>query len=213
MDPLEGLEERIVRAVLAALRAGQDIVQREAPSLPVETPPNNPPPPISSPLDSREVESGPTADSSEMVRQEIDVLEDLKRYPIKPRFGGRDCKPEEVMSFISIVEDFFSSRYEDADKIKATVIFLQDKARVWYDTLKRDRENRGLGSISTWSAFKEAFLQQFLPGNYGEDMRQGLYDLKQGSLSVTQFRSKFDEHIVYFPNWCESVELNSLFET
>ena len=35
-------------------------------------------------------------------------------------------------------------------------------------------------------------------------MLQRLYDLNQGSLSVTQFKSKFDEHIVYFPNWSES---------
>ena len=83
------------------------------------------------------------------------------------------------MFFISIVEDFFPSKYKDADKIKATVIFLQDKARVWFDTLKRDRENRGLGPISSWSTFKELFFHQFLPDNYGENMRQGLYDLKQ----------------------------------
>ena len=35
-------------------------------------------------------------------------------------------------------------------------------------------------------------------------MRQGLYELKHGSLSVTQFKLKFAEHIVYFPNWGES---------
>jgi hypothetical protein len=35
-------------------------------------------------------------------------------------------------------------------------------------------------------------------------MRQKLYDLKQGSLSVTQFKLEFDEHIVYFPNWGEN---------
>ena len=29
-------------------------------------------------------------------------------------------------------------------------------------------------------------------------------DLNQGSLFVIQFKSKFDEHIVYFPNWGES---------
>ena len=35
-------------------------------------------------------------------------------------------------------------------------------------------------------------------------MRQWLYDLKHESLSVTQFKLKFDEHIVYFSNWGES---------
>lgn len=65
------------------------------------------------------------------------------------------------------------------------VIFLQDNDRVYFDTLNRDWENCELGSILTWSAFKELFLRHFLYGNYGENMRQGLYDLKQGSLAVT----------------------------
>ena len=137
MDPLEGLEERIVRAVLVALREGQGIAQPGASSLPRETPPNNPPPPSSIPSNSKEGESRLTISLRESALEEVDVLDDLKKYPIKPSFGGRNCKPEEVMSFISIVEDFFSPRYKDV-RIKATMIFLQEKARVWYDTLKRN---------------------------------------------------------------------------
>jgi hypothetical protein len=108
------------------------------------------------------------------------------------------------MSFISIVEDFFPSKYTDADKIKVIVFFLEVKARVWFDTLKRDRENRGLGLIAACSTSKELFLHQFLFGNYEEDMCQKLYDLKQENLSVTQFKLEFDKHIVYFPNWGEN---------
>ena len=163
MDPQEGLEERIVRAVLVALREGQGIAQPGAPSLPRETPPINPPPPLYTPPNSREVESSSPSFSKESAHGEVDVLDDLKRYPIKPSFGGRNCKPEEVMSFISIVEDLFSSRYKDADKIKTTVIFLHNKARVWYDALKRDQENRGVGPVSTWNTFKELFLQKNSP--------------------------------------------------
>ena len=170
MDPLEGLKERIVRAVLVALREGHGIAQPRAPSLSKETPVNNPPPPSSTPPNAKEVESSSTSFSRGSAHGEVDVLDDLKKYPIKLDFGGRNCKPEEVMTFISIVGDFFSSRYKDADKVKATVIFLQVKVRVWFDTLKRNRENRGLGPISTWSVFKGLFLRRFLPGNYGEDM-------------------------------------------
>ena len=35
-------------------------------------------------------------------------------------------------------------------------------------------------------------------------MRQGLYDLKHGSLSIVQFKLKSNKHIVYFFNWSES---------
>ncbi|MBE3102723.1 MAG: hypothetical protein IMZ40_00590, partial [Bacilli bacterium] len=217
VDPLAGLEERIMRGVMGAMReildsvqSGAhplprgDSVQSGAPPLPRGVRSDTPRPPSSLPVRSREIESVATSTLRGPGPRRVDVLKDLKKYPFKPSFGGRNCKPEEVKSFISMLEDFFTSDYQDDDKIKSMVICLQDKARVWYDNLKNDRENRGLQPLSNWSTFKHLFLQEFLPGNYGEDMRQGLYDLKQGSLSVTQYKSKFDLHIVYFPNWGES---------
>ena len=124
---MESLKERIARAVLIDLRENQ-IPLQDVPSLPRDPPPNTPPPPrespIATPLVSREVESSATSSPRRFVHGEVDILNDLKKYPIKPSFGGRNCKPEEIMSFISIVEDFFLSKYQDADKIKATVIFL-----------------------------------------------------------------------------------------
>ena len=187
-DAMENLEERIARAVLIALRKNEGLPSQEVPPLPRDPPPNSPPlsreDPVATPLVSREEESNSKSSPMGLAHGEVDILKDLKKYPIKPSFGGRNCKLEEVLSFMSIVEDFFPSKYMDADKIKVTVIFLKDKARVLFDTLKRDRENRGLGPIAGWSTFKELFLHQFLPGNYGEDMRQKLYNLKHGSLSV-----------------------------
>ena len=113
MDPREDFEERIVRAILIAVREGQGDVQPGAPPLPRGTPPNTPSlhresPTITSPM-SREMESSSTSFPRRSDHEEVDVLDDLKKYPIKPCFGGRNCKPEEVLSFISIVEDFFPS--------------------------------------------------------------------------------------------------------
>ena len=149
---------------------------------------------------SRKVELSSTSFPTRFAHREVDILNDFEKHPIKPSFGGWKCKPEEVLSIISTVEDFFPSKYKGVDKFKATVIFLQDKARIWFDTFNKDLENCGLGPISIWSAFKELFLHQFLPNNYGEDMRQGLYDLKHGSLLGIQFKSKFDAYIAYFSN-------------
>ena len=128
---MESLEERIARAVLIALRENQNIPLQDVPPLPRDPPPNSPPPPrespIATPFVSREVESSKTSSPKRYAHEEVDILNDLKKYPIKPSLGGRNCKPEEVMSFISIVEDFFPSEYKDADKIKATVIFFKTK--------------------------------------------------------------------------------------
>jgi hypothetical protein len=134
----------------------------------------------------------------------VDVMSDVKNLAYQPRFGGRNSKPKEVISFLFIVEDLFTNRYQKKDKIKAIVVLLKDKARVWFDTLKRDRENWGLGCIETWTLFKKLFLQQFLPGNFNSSMRQSMYQLRQGSMSITEFKFKFDEHVAYFPSWTEN---------
>ena len=41
-------------------------------------------------------------------------------------------------------------------------------------------------------------------------MRQKLYNLKHGSLSVIQFKLEFDKHIVPFPIVVKLTNLNSL---
>jgi hypothetical protein len=89
------------------------------------------------------------------------------------------------MSFIPLVEDSIFSKYTDSDKFKVTVIFFKNKAWVWFDILKKNQENWGLGPYATSSTFKKLLFHQLLPGNYEENMGQKLYDLKQESLSVT----------------------------
>ena len=42
--------------------------------------------------------------------EKVDVLNVLNKYLIKPSFGDQNHKPEELISFISIVEDFFPLR-------------------------------------------------------------------------------------------------------
>lgn len=136
-------------------------------------------------------------------RRRVDVMSDARKFAIKPSFGGRNFKPEEALSFLSIVEDLFSKKYSERDKIRATVIFLTDKARVWYDTIKRDREGRGLRPIRRWKDFKELFLEKFLPIGFQSQMRSEMYKLRQGGMSVAEFKSTFDEHSAYFPSWTE----------
>jgi hypothetical protein len=79
----------------------------------------------------------------ERKRLYVDVMTDVKNLTYGTSFGGRNVKPEEVISFVSIVEDLFTNRYIEKDKIKAAIVLLKDKAHVWFDTLKKDCENRG----------------------------------------------------------------------
>ena len=113
---MESLEERIARAVLKALRKNQSVPLEEVPPLPRDPPLNSPPTPRESPIATphvsrEEEESSSMSSPRRLVHGEVDVLKDLKKYLIKPSFGGKNYKPEEVMSFISMVEDFFPSKY------------------------------------------------------------------------------------------------------
>ena len=87
-----------------------------------------------------------------------------------------------------------------------SVVLSKDKACMWYDTLKRNREGRGLGHIRTWKLFKELFFNKlsFLPCNFNSSMHQSLYRLRQGSMAITKFKLKFDEYVAYFSSWTEN---------
>ena len=57
---------------------------------------------------------------------------DVKSLAYWPSFGGRNIEHEDVIFFVSIVEDLFTSRYTDKSKIKAAVIILKNKCLVWH---------------------------------------------------------------------------------
>ena len=103
---MESLGKRIARAVLIALSENQSIPLQDVPSLPRAPPTNFPPPPregrVATPLISREVESSATCSPRTYAHGKVDILNDYKKYPIKPSFEGRNCKSEEVMYFILI---------------------------------------------------------------------------------------------------------------
>lgn len=90
-------------------------------------------------------------------------------------------KRKEVLSFVFIVEDIFTKRYLEMNKIKSATIFFKDKARVWCNTLKMDRESFGLGPINVWLEFKESYLQNFFPNNFNSTMHQAIYRLLKTS--------------------------------
>jgi hypothetical protein len=91
-------------------------------------------------------------------------MSDIKNLAYRPSFGGRNVKPEEVISFVSIVEDLFTSRYTEKDKIKAVVVLLKNKARVWFDMLKRDHENGVWVVLTPGSYLRNCFFNNFFQG-------------------------------------------------
>jgi len=78
--------------------------------------------------------------------------------------------------------------------------------------LKKNRNNQGMGTVRTWETFKDLFLQQFLPGNFQLSMRQGMYRLRQRNMSVSKYKSKYNDHCSYFPSWNESDRIEYFIE-
>ena len=89
---MESFEERIARSVLIALRENQSIPLQDVPPLPRDPPPTFPPPPreslVAIPIVSREVESSATSSPRRYTHGEVDILNDLNKYPIKPSLEG-----------------------------------------------------------------------------------------------------------------------------
>jgi hypothetical protein len=81
-----------LRAVLIALRKNQGIPLQEVPPLPKDPPPNSPPLPIdnhaATPIVSSEEESSSPSSPRRLAHGEVDILKDMKNYPIKSSFGG-----------------------------------------------------------------------------------------------------------------------------
>jgi hypothetical protein len=107
-----------------------------------------------------------------------------------------------------VLEDVMSSLR------RSYLLYLLLKIFSPIDTQKKmDRENRDLGHIEIWTLFKELFLKQFLPGNFNPSMHQSMYRLRQGSMSVTEFKLKFDEHVAYFLLGLRMIGLSSFLNT
>jgi hypothetical protein len=55
--------------------------------------------------------------------------------------------------------------------IIAIISSLIDKARIWYDTIKKDNKGHGLHPIRRWKDFKKLFLKEVFPNTFQSQMR------------------------------------------
>ena len=95
---------------------------------------------------------------------------------------------------IYVIGDIFPKKYFKIDKIRATIIFLTNKAHIWYDIVTRNREGHGLCPIRRWKYFKKLFIEKKIPNGFILKMRLRMYKIRLGGMSIGEFKSKFDEH-------------------
>ena len=114
--------------------------------------------------------------------------------------GGANVKPETVLSFLGTVENLFEGELSDKEKVRAVSFLLRERAHLWWTRVKTDREEANKGPVETWSKFKKLFLEYFLPRDHIQNMKERLKELKQGALSVREYKDRFDDLVEYFPD-------------
>lgn len=81
---------------------------------------------------------------------------------------------------------------DDQKWISAVLNFLTDKARSWaLPALEKIAD--GKQAYSNWAEFDEAFRKRFEPVNVKKAAQEAIKALKQGKLSVEQYKARFDE--------------------
>ena len=83
------------------------------------------------------------------------------------------------------------------EKVELVAYQLNDLAHVWYEQWKEERLVRE-GPIS-WSSFKTSFLCRFFPLELRERKMQEFINIRQGSMSVKDYRVKFTQLSKHVP--------------
>ncbi|XP_077251815.1 uncharacterized protein LOC143891047 [Tasmannia lanceolata] len=86
----------------------------------------------------------------------------------------------------------------DAQKVRLASFLLQGEAGIWWQTMEQAyptvREE-------TWMQFKTRFDEQYFPAHVKDQLANQFVDLKQGSMTIAQYGSKFRELSRYAPGY------------
>jgi hypothetical protein len=83
------------------------------------------------------------------------------------------------------------------EKVMYTTHYLARAARAWWDSTRAMQAN---GYVMPWEEFKSKFSKAHVPMGLIKRMRDEFRNLKQGSLSVVNYRDKFLTLLRYAPD-------------
>ena len=119
----------------------------------------------------------------------------LKRNP-STFTGGHDH--EKARLWIQELEKLFEAlQMPDNQKVICAVYMLREDAENWWENT-RPRLVMG-GTAITWAIFRENFLGKYFPESVRNQKIQEFLNLKQGSMTVSEYAVKFEELARYFP--------------
>jgi len=113
----------------------------------------------------------------------------MRIYP--PTFKGQ-YDSEGVQTWLQGVGRIFRAIVtSDNQKIRLAMHILAEEAEFWWANAKRRLEVDG--EVVSWERFKDEFLKKYFPSDLRNKKEEEFLELKQGSMSVSEYAAKFEE--------------------
>ena len=127
----------------------------------------------------------------------------LKNFQnINPPMFSKSEEPLDADDWLKTMENNLEvAGVEEADKVLFATHYLSGPARAWWSST---RALNG-GQMMTWEEFKLKFSRYHVPPGLVLKMRDEFRDLKQGRMSVVEYRDKFLTLSRYAPDDSDTV--------
>nr|KAJ0220481.1 hypothetical protein LSAT_V11C200051630 [Lactuca sativa] len=110
-----------------------------------------------------------------------------------PEFDGK-AHPDYFIDWLSTIERVFDLKdILDALKVKLVAIKLMKSASLWWEHMKKQRQQENKSKIETWSKMKKLLHGKFLPVNHHQEAFLDHHSLVQKASSVEDFIVEFDQ--------------------
>ncbi len=105
-----------------------------------------------------------------------------------PSFSGGNA-PKKAEDWMLDLEKFFTAlNLADDEKVNLAAFQLTREASRWYTGLSQ-RETQPV----TWARFVEHFEEEYFPATWKEKRYDEFMNLRQGSMTVSEYRTKFSQ--------------------
>ena len=130
-------------------------------------------------------------------------MRDLQRVRVKP-FNGQGTGYEVEQWLIALDRRFTTQIFDSNVKARYAITHLELFAATWWQI-----EEKELGvsmDTVTWELFLENFRDRFLPEQWNQQRADEFHNLRQFTMTVTEYEQKFYE-LMPFPGISDSSPL------
>ncbi|XP_057791009.1 uncharacterized protein LOC131008132 [Salvia miltiorrhiza] len=93
----------------------------------------------------------------------------------------------------------------DREKLTCAIFQLVDEAEFWWESVRRTLTPEQW-EVYTWNDFKERLYEKYIPGCYRKKKQDEFWNLRQGSMTVTEYDRMFNQLSRYAPHLVDTDE-------